>query len=75
MLFVPLFSRYAWAIPIKTKQPADIINVFNEVIKVIGKPERLWSDSEGSLQSIEFVKLLNRSNIKHTISLSPATYQ
>jgi len=66
-----VFSRYAWAIPIKTEQPADTINAFNEVIQVIGKHERLWSESEGSLQSTEFVKLFNNNNIKQTISLSP----
>ena len=69
-----VFSRDAWAIPIKTKQPDGIINAFDQVIKVIGKPERLWSDSEGSFQSNEFVKLLKKNNIKHTISLSPAPY-
>ena len=47
---------------------------FNQVIEVIGNPERLWSVSEGSLQSNEFVKLLNEKNIKHTISLSPSPY-
>ena len=71
---IDVFSRCAWAIPIKTKQPADIINAFNEVIKVIGKLERLWSDSEGSLQSTEFVNILNNNEIKHKISLSPAPY-
>ena len=25
---IDVFSRYAWAIPIKTKQPFDIINAF-----------------------------------------------
>ena len=29
---------------------------------------------EGCLQSTEFVKVLNKNNIKHTISLSPAPY-
>ena len=52
-----VFSRYAWAIQIKTKQPDYSTNAFNQVIKVTSKPERLWSDSEGSLQSTEFVKL------------------
>ena len=71
---IDVFSRYAWAIPIKTKQPDDITNASNQIIKVIGKPERLWSDPEGSLQSNDFVKLLNLKNIKHTISLSPSPY-
>jgi len=69
-----VFSRYAWAIPTNTKQPDDIINAFNQVIQVIVKPARLWSDSEGSPQSSEFVKLLHEKNIKHTISLSPSPY-
>lgn len=71
---IDVFSRYAWAIPIKSKKPSDIIYAFNEVLKIIGKPDHLFSDSEGSLQSTEFIKLLNKNNIKHTISLSPAPY-
>ena len=54
---IDVFSRYAWATPIKTTQQDDVINALNQVIQVIGKPECLWSDSEGSLQSTEFVKL------------------
>ena len=58
---IDMFSRYAWAMPIKTKQPAYLIK--KQVIKVIGKPERTWSDSEGILQSTEFVKLLNKKTL------------
>ena len=44
---VDVFSRYAWADPLKTKQPADVLNAFKEIIRVIGKPKSIFSDIEG----------------------------
>ena len=71
---IDVFSRYAWAVPIKTKQPSDIINAFNKIIEVIGKPSQIFTDAEGSLQSTKFIQVLNANKIKHIISLSPAPY-
>lgn len=71
---IDVFSRYAWAVPIKTKQPSDITNAFDKIINVIGKPSQIFTDAEGSLQSTKFIKVLNASKIKHIISLSPAPY-
>ena len=69
-----MLFRYAWAVPIKTKQPHDVINAFNQIIEVIGKPEQIFTDAEGRLQSTEFIKVLNLNKIKRIISLSPAPY-
>lgn len=71
---IDVFSRYAWAVPIRTKTPSDIVYAFKEVLRVIGVPRHLWSDAEGSLQSKEFIRVLNQHNITHTMSLSPSPY-
>ena len=46
---VDVFSRYGWAVKMKTKQPHDLIIAFKKIMEVIGKPKSLFSDSEGGL--------------------------
>ena len=69
-----VFSRYGWAVPMKTKTPNDIINAFKETMEKMGKPKTIGSDSEGGLLSTEFVRLLNENNIKHTTLIQKAPY-
>ena len=57
-----VFSRYGWMVPMKTKQPADVINAFKEIIKVIGVPKSMFSDVEGAIVSTEFNRVLNENN-------------
>ena len=45
--------------PIKTKQPHDVLIGLKEVLDKIGIPEMLYSDSEGSFNSTEFVRFIN----------------
>ena len=71
---IDCFSRHAWAVPMKTKQPHDVIKAFKEIIEKIGKPESIYSDMEGSLLSKEFIKLLNENNIKQITTLNHAPY-
>ena len=47
LVAVDVFSRYAWAVKMKTKQPHDIITAFKEIVRVIGKPKTIFSDMEG----------------------------
>ena len=56
---VDIFSKYGWAMPIKTKQPHDVLIGLKEVLDKIGIPEILYSDSEGSFNSTEFVRFIN----------------
>lgn len=71
---VDVFSRYGWVVPMKTKQPHDVINAFKEIIRVIGVPKTIFSDLEGSMLSNDFIKLLNENNIKHITTLNHAGY-
>ena len=56
---VDIFSKYGWAMPTKTKQPNDVLNGLKDVLNNIGIPETLYSDSEGSFNSKEFIKFIN----------------
>ena len=58
----------------KTKQPHDVINAFTEIMRVIGVPNTIFSDLEGSLLSNDSIKLLNENNIKHITTLNHAGY-
>ena len=71
---VDVFSRYGWVVPMKTKQPHDVINAFKEIIRVIGAPKTIFSDLEGSMLSNDSIKLLNENNIKHITTLNHAGY-
>jgi len=71
---IDIFSKYIWAVPIKDKKPQESIKAFNEVLDKIGVPQQIMSDREGAWESTEFIKLLNKHNIKHIISTSPPPF-
>jgi hypothetical protein len=71
---VDVFSRYGWAVAMKSKQPVDILTAFKEIVKVIGKPKSIFSDMEGSLLSTEFIKYLNSLEIQQRTTLNHAAY-
>ena len=54
--------------PIKDKQPEESIRAMKEVLNVIGKPETLYHDFEGSWNSKPFIRLVNENNIKQIIT-------
>ena len=49
-MLIDIFTRYSTAIPIKPKQPPDILaGVMEGMQKMKGKPETIYSDEECSL--------------------------
>ena len=48
MVGIDVFSKFAHAVPVKTKQIEESINAFNEIIKHIGVPKQIMMDSEGA---------------------------
>ena len=62
LLCVDVFSRYAWAIPLKTKTIDEVVDAF----KSIGdKPEYLVSDNGSEFMGKEFQDMLNKMDITH----------
>jgi hypothetical protein len=59
------FTKYAWVVPIKTKQPHDVTKAMQERFDKIGVPKQLYSDQEGSFNNVEFIRLINKHKIKH----------
>ena len=37
------FTKFAWGVAIKDKQPTDVVNAFKEILDKIGTPEQIYS--------------------------------
>ena len=74
MSCVDTFLKHGWAIPVKTKQPNDVLSGLKDVSNNIGIPETLYSDSEGSFNSKEFIRFINSKSIKHIFTNSHAHF-
>ena len=71
---VDIFTKYCHAVPIKDKQPTESVRAMNEILKVIGVPEVLYHDNEGSWNSCDFIQLLNQHKIKQIITSTPPPF-
>ena len=66
---IDIFSKYAWAFPIKSKTIKDIKPCFEKIFKE-RKPKYIWSDQESSFFSKEMLNFFEDNNVKiyHTYS-------
>ena len=66
---IGIFSKYAWAFPIKSKKIQDIKLCFEKIFKE-RKPSYIWSDQESAFFSKEMLKFFEDNNVKiyHTYS-------
>ena len=72
-LAIDNFTKYMWVIPIENKFTPEIIRAMGEIIKVMGKPKKIYSDDEpGMDKSIEFPKWLKEHNIIQIVTRSHA---
>jgi hypothetical protein len=73
LLMVDIFTKYTTAVLIKTKQIPDLLVAIKEDIhKMGGKPETIYSDNEGAFVSNEVQKYFKDNNIRHLTTLSHA---
>ena len=54
---IDIFSKYSWAIPLKTKTIKEIKNCFQNTFKE-RKPKFIWSDQESAFFSKEMIAFL-----------------
>ena len=66
---IDIFSKCAWAFPIKSKIIQDVKPCFQKIFKN-RKPDFIWSDKENSFFSKEMLKFFEDNNVKiyHTYS-------
>ena len=58
-----IFSKYAWAFPIKLKTIKEIKCCFQKIFKE-RKPSYIWSDQESAFLSKEMLKIFEDNNVK-----------
>jgi len=61
---IDVFSRYAWAVPLKTKLGSEIVRAFQEIFNKSGrKPQKLNTDQGTEFINKEFQNFLKLNNI------------
>ena len=65
LIMIDIFSKFALVIPIKSKQPPDLLAGIKEGINKMGKkPKMCYSDEEGSLYSKTIIEYLEQEKIE-----------
>ena len=61
---IDLYSKYAFAVPLKDKKGISIVNAFNKIIKQSNrKPNKIWVDQRSEFYNNNFKKWLSDNNI------------
>ncbi|XP_015123245.1 uncharacterized protein LOC107045463 [Diachasma alloeum] len=60
---IDIFSKYAWAVPTKTKNAKDVTNAMKSVLKQGRKPQKLHVDRGKEFYNNEFKKLMEDNGI------------
>jgi hypothetical protein len=71
---IDIFTKYAYCIPLKTKQRKEVAEGFKEILNHMGICSVLMTDFEGSFVSNEFKHVLKIAKIKHVISSNPPPF-
>ena len=64
MCAIDLFSKYAWAVPIKHKKGTSIVNAFQKIISEGRKPNKIWVDQGSEFYNNSFKDFLKINNIE-----------
>ena len=67
------FTKFAWAIPMKEKNTANLKEALTEIIYKMGQPKQTYMDIEGSTTSNDFINwITNTKKIKHVTTATHA---
>ena len=64
LTLIDIFTKYAWAIPLKNKSGLSITNGFKIVLGESRKPEKLWVDRGSEFYNKTFKSLLKEYETK-----------
>ena len=64
LTIIDLFSRFAWAVPLRDKTAREVIAAFRQVFALGRQPERLQTDDGREFDNREFQQFLNLHNIR-----------
>lgn len=60
---IDVFSKYAWAIPLKFKTGKQMIEIFQDIFKK-RKPKKIWTDAGKEFINKDFNKFLSENEIE-----------
>ena len=63
-----MLGQYQW----QSKKPHDLITSMQYIFDKIGVPKQLYSDQEGSFNTAEFIRLLNKHKVNHIVVVDKA---
>ena len=62
---IDIFSKYAWVVPLKDKNGASIVNVFQKILNDSNrKPNKIWVDKGSEFYNNFFKKWLKDNHIE-----------
>ena len=62
---IDIFSKYAWAVPLKDKKGISIVNTFQKILKESDrKPNKIWVDKGSEFYNNSFKKWLKDNDIE-----------
>jgi len=64
LTIIDLFSRFAWAVPLRNKTGGEVTTAFRHVFAQGRRPERLQTDDGREFDNREFQRFLNLENIR-----------
>ena len=60
---IDVFSKYAWAIPLKSKTGKDLVEAFKQILKSCRKPKHLQTDKGSEFLNRIFQQFLRKNDI------------
>ena len=62
---IDIFSKYAWAVPLKDKKGVSIVNAFQKILKESDrKPNKIWVDKGSEFYNSSFKKWLKEKDME-----------
>ena len=63
LMIIDVYSKYGWAIPLKTKKGVEVAEAFAELWKRQAPPQMLWTDKGKEFINKDMTDLLKKQNV------------
>ena len=64
LMIIDVFSKYRWAIPLKTKNGSEVMKAFQSLWKTQKPPQKLWTDEGKDFYNKSMKELLEKNNVQ-----------
>ena len=63
-MIIDVFSKYEWAIPLKTKTGPEVMKAFQMLLRKQPPPQKLWTDKGKEFYNKSMKDLLEKNNVQ-----------